>query len=114
MMSLDDKIYAEIGQLLYNSAPDDAKKIIMDTELSPEGDCCQFKYDYINSADEMNWFSPQENDGLTNERIRELLVSLRQFFVENIHLKQPPHWSGCIVTVDVEKMKLNVDFKYED
>ncbi|PHM29424.1 hypothetical protein [Xenorhabdus innexi] len=110
-MSLDDKIYAEMGQLLYNAAPDDAKKIIMDAKLSLDGNCCQFKYDYINDNNDKNWFL---SDGLTNHQLRELLVSLRQFFVENIHSEQPPHWSGCIVTVDVEKMKINVDFKYED
>ncbi|NHB63733.1 immunity protein YezG family protein [Photorhabdus sp. RW14-46] len=113
-MSLDDKIYAEIGQLLYNAAPDHAKKIIMDTELSPEGDYCQFKYDYMDANDEIRWFSPKDNGGLTNEKLRELLVSLRQFFVENIHSKQKPHWTGCIVVIDVEKMKLNIDFKYND
>ncbi|KGM27451.1 hypothetical protein KS18_15160 [Photorhabdus luminescens] len=111
-MSLDDKIYAEIGQLLYNAAPDNAKKIIMDTELSLEGDCCQFKYDYIDSNDEMRWFLPE--DGIIDHRLRELLVTLRQFFIENIHSEKKPHWSGCIVTVDVEKMKLNIDFKYDD
>ncbi|WP_426576247.1 hypothetical protein ACP179_17260 [Xenorhabdus stockiae] len=111
-MSLDDKIYTEIGQLLYNSAPNDAKKIIMDAKLSLDGNCCQFKYNYINNSDEKHWFLPE--DGPTEHNLRELLVSLRQFFVENIHSEQPPHWSGCIVTVDVEKMKINVDFKYED
>ncbi|REF26078.1 hypothetical protein BDD26_0650 [Xenorhabdus cabanillasii] len=111
-MSLDDKIYAKIGQLLYNTAPDDAKKIIMDAQLSLDGNCCQFKYDYINNNHDKHWFLPE--DGLIDHQLRELLVSLRQFFVDNIHSEQPPHWSGCIVTVDVEKMKLNVDFKYED
>ncbi|PHM29437.1 immunity protein YezG family protein [Xenorhabdus innexi] len=111
-MDLDDEIYAEMGQLLYNAAPDDAKKIIMDAQLSSDGRCCQFKYNYINDSNDKQWFLPE--DGLTDHKLRELLVSLRQFFVDNIHSEQPPHWSGCIVTVDVEKMKINVDFKYED
>lgn len=111
-MSLDDEIYKEIGQLLYNSAPDDAKLIIMDAELSPEGDSCRFNYDYINDNNEKKWFLPE--DGLTDQRLRELLVSLREFFIENFKSKQKPFWHGCIVKLDIEKSEINIEFKYDD
>lgn len=111
-MSLDDEIYKEIGQLLYNSAPDDAKLIIMDAELSPEGDSCRFNYDYINDNNEKKWFLPE--DGLTDQRLRELLVSLREFFIENFKSKQKPFWHGCIAKLDIEKSEINIEFKYDD
>ncbi len=111
-MSLDDEIYSEIGQLLYNSAPDDAKLIVMDAELSNEGDSCHFNYDYINMNGEENWFLPEQ--GLTDQRLRELLVMLRTFFVENFKSQKKPFWHGCVVTLDVEKSEINIDFKYDE
>ncbi|MEN4831403.1 hypothetical protein [Pantoea vagans] len=111
-MSLDGEIYRKIGQLLYNSAPDNAKFIIMDAELTVAGDSCRFNYDYINENDEKNWFLP--DDGLTDQKLRELLVLLRKFFVENFKSKEKPFWHGCIVMLDVEKSEINIDFKYGD
>ncbi|WP_156115477.1 MULTISPECIES: hypothetical protein [Xenorhabdus] len=44
----DDKLYSEIGRILYESAPDNAQKILLDVELSPENDHAKFLYDYTN------------------------------------------------------------------
>ncbi|MDR1845023.1 MAG: hypothetical protein LBR63_14915 [Citrobacter amalonaticus] len=111
-MSLDDAIYREIGQLLYNSAPDGAKLIVMNADLSEEGDSCRFNYDYINENDEKNWFLP--SDGLTDQRLRELLILLRQYFIDNFKSQEKPFWHGCIATLDVEKSEINIDFKYNN
>lgn len=111
-MSLDDEIYREIGQLLYNSAPDGAKVVIMEAELSMEGNSCQFNYDYINTNDEKGWFLPE--DGLIDQKLRELLVSLRQFFIDNFHAQKKPFWHRCIAKLDIEKSEINIDFKYDD
>lgn len=110
-MSMDDEIYKEIGQLLYNSAPDDAKVIIMDAELSAEGDSCRFNYDYVNENGEENWFLPE--DGLIDQRLRELLVSLRKTFMDNFHSKEKPFWHGCTAKLDVEKAEINIAFRYD-
>ncbi|ELV2766839.1 hypothetical protein ACM94E_000984 [Enterobacter cloacae] len=109
-MNLDDEIYKEIGQLLYNSAPGDAKLVIMEAELSPEGDSCHFNYDYINEKNEKNWFLPE--DGVTDQRLRELLVLLRRFFIENFKSKEKPFWHGCIAKLDIPKSEITIDFKY--
>lgn len=84
----------------------------MEAELSMEGDSCRFNYDYINKNDECSWYLPE--DGLTAQKLRELLVSLRQFFVNNFHLQEKPFWYGCIAKLNVEKSEINIDFKYDE
>jgi len=42
-MRNDQEIYKDIGTVLYSIAPDEAKKIIMRAELSPENDHCKYE-----------------------------------------------------------------------
>jgi len=42
------------------------------------------------------------------------LVELRNFFVDNVQSLEKPFWRGCEVTVNVETLRINIDFKYEN
>jgi len=41
-------------------------------------------------------------------------VKLRHYYIENNLTNGRPAWHGCEVTLDVEKMKLSIDFRYDD
>ncbi|WP_210336385.1 hypothetical protein, partial [Rhodomicrobium vannielii] len=56
MQSCDIEICYRIGQLLYDTAPDTARKIVMRAKLAPEGDAVRFEFDSINESGEVNWF----------------------------------------------------------
>lgn len=110
-MRNDQEIYKDIGTVLYSIAPDEAKKIIMRAELSPENDHCKYEYDYLNAADEIQWLTA---GGRANTDILRYLVELRNYYIENNLTNGRPAWHGCEVTLDIEKMKLNIDFRYDD
>jgi len=42
------------------------------------------------------------------------VVELRNFFVDNVQSLEKPFWQGCEVTVNVETLRINIDFKYEN
>ncbi|OKP02089.1 hypothetical protein [Xenorhabdus eapokensis] len=111
-MVSDDEFYSEIGRILYESAPDNAQKILLDVELSPENDHAKFLYDYIDEDGRKKWFLPSSPK--TDDDVIENLVMLRKYYVENNLTNGCPVWYGCLITVDLEKMKINIDFKYED
>lgn len=105
-------IYNDIGSLLVSAAPDSAAKIIMRAELSPEGDHCKSEFDYVDGlSGETNWFNAGAQ---ANADLLDLLVELRTFFVNNISSKQPSFWHACEITVDVETLRIKIDFKYTD
>ncbi|WP_035061210.1 hypothetical protein [Andreprevotia chitinilytica] len=107
MESLDVETCKKIGQLLYDSAPDEAKQVIMRAELSLEGDACRFEYDYVDAEGKIAWFSPEK--GLTAHKLGELLVEHRAFFISQ---NQPP-WKYCEFTLDVEKSKFSIQLSYD-
>ena len=41
------------------------------------------------------------------------LVKLRQYSIDNNLTNGLPAWVGCIVTVDIENTKIDIEFKYE-
>jgi len=41
------------------------------------------------------------------------LVKLRQYFIDNNLAHGNPIWTTCIVTLDIENVKINVKFKYK-
>ena len=49
-----------------------------------------------------------------SERLLDLLVELRNLFVDNFKSQEKPFWHGCEVTVNIETLKINIDFKYEN
>ncbi|CAM3912857.1 immunity protein YezG family protein [Xenorhabdus thuongxuanensis] len=107
----DQELYQKIGQLLVDAGPTDAKKIIVRADLFPERDGCKYEFDYIDKSEELDWFDP---DARAVSDLTDLLEELRSFFIENKQSQETPFWHGCTISLDVEKMKLNMDFKYED
>jgi hypothetical protein len=103
----DIDLCKEIGQCLYNAAPDDAKKIIMKAELSSSGDSCKFEYDYINQQGKEAWFLPE--NGRTAHDLRVLLTQHRDFFVS----QGETAWVSCEFIVDVEKGKFFMNLKHD-
>ncbi|WP_225816018.1 hypothetical protein [Photorhabdus antumapuensis] len=112
MMVSDDELYSEIGRILYEAAPDDAQRILLDVELSPENDHAKFLYDYVDESGCKKWFLPLSPK--TDRDLIENLAMLRKHYVENNLTSGRPVWYGCVVTVDLENMKIRIEFKYED
>ncbi|WP_311763193.1 hypothetical protein [Proteus terrae] len=52
-MKTDQEIYNNIGTLLYNIAPNEAKKINMRANLSVEGNTCEYEYDYLDNENSL-------------------------------------------------------------
>ncbi|MCA6223137.1 immunity protein YezG family protein [Photorhabdus antumapuensis] len=110
-MRSDQEIYKDIGLILYSIVPDEARKIIMRADLSPEGDHCAYEYDYIDNSGNTEWLTA---GGQANTDMLRYLVELRNYYMDNNLTNDRTVWHGCEVTLDVEQMKLNIDFKYED
>lgn len=111
MASREDELYSDIGRILFESAPEDAQMIFLDAELSPENDHAKFLYDYINKQGGKTWFLPgtPATDGLLLDK----LVELRRYYAEQGLTSGFPVWHGCLVTVDLEKMKINLEYRYD-
>lgn len=111
MTSRDDELYSEIGRILFESAPEDAQMIFLDAELSPENDHAKFLYDYADSNGTKTWFLP--GSSAADSLLLDKLVQLRKFYIEQNLTNGRPVWHGCIVTVDLEKMKINLEYRYD-
>ncbi|MGG7448518.1 hypothetical protein ACQ3G7_20880 [Kosakonia oryzendophytica] len=110
-MRTDQEIYNDIGSILLAVVPDTGSKVIMRAELSPENDHCKCEFDYVDKlTGKMNWFSAGAR---ANSDLLDLLVELRNYFLANFNSQEKPFWHGCEVTVDVESLKINIDFKYD-
>ncbi|MEQ5094379.1 hypothetical protein [Proteus terrae] len=110
-MKTDQEIYNNIGTLLYNIAPNEAKKINMRANLSVEGNTCEYEYDYLDNENSLKWFTA---GGVANTHMLHNLVELRNYYIEHNLTNDLPIWKGCEVTLDLETMKINIDFKYEN
>lgn len=108
-MRSDDDIYNEIGGILFEIAPGGAFKVIMRAQLSQELDSCEFEYDYIDEEGNVAWFTA---GGRANKDILDLLTELRSWYVENKLTRGLPAWIGCEITLDLVKVKINIDFIY--
>ncbi|MHA6913330.1 hypothetical protein ACQUJO_09360 [Ralstonia pseudosolanacearum] len=106
MESKDIEICREVGQLLYDSAPDGAKKIVLRAEISTEGNHAKFEFDSIDSKGEASWFT---GGGALNRSLLGLLVQHRDFFVSQ---NQPP-WKTLSYTLDVEKGRFSIQISYD-
>lgn len=110
-MRNDDDIYNEIGRILFEVAPDGARKIIMRARLSRELDSCEYKYDYIDEQGNVAWFTA---GGRANTDILDLLTELRLWHVENKLTGGLSAWNGLEVVLDLVKSKINIDFFYPE
>ena len=110
MTKTHDQLNNEIGQLLFKSSPNGAKKVIAQLEFSPEMDVCRYLFDYYDQNDELNWYSLDTDiTSLLTDTVREL----RQYYIDNNLTNGLPAWRGCIITVDIENAKIDFEFKYE-
>lgn len=110
-MRKDNDIYNDIGQILFNIAPNDAKKVILQAEFVPEGDVCTFLYDYVDINDDIQWF--ENGSAQASGELMDYLIELKRYTLDNNLTNGHPIWTGCIVTVDIENSKINIEFKYE-
>lgn len=79
-------------------------------EVFPEYDRGKYEFDYIYETDKLNFFDP---DDWAVGDLTELLVQLRKYFVTNKLTSGIGIWSGCEISLVVEKMKLGVEFIYD-
>lgn len=107
----DQVLYQKIGQLLADSGPSDAKKLIVRAELFCERDGCTYEFDYIDKNNKLAWYDP-DNKAISD--LTDTLEELRSFYINNINSEKNSLWRGCEITLDLEKMKISIDFKYED
>ena len=110
MTKTDDQLNNEIGQLLFKSSPNGAKKVIAQLEFTPEMDACTCIFDYYNQNDELNWYTLDTD--ITSPLI-DMVRELRQYYIDNNLTNGLPAWRGCIITVDIENAKIDFEFKYE-
>ena len=110
MTKTDDQLNNEIGQLLFKSSPNGAKKVIAQLEFTPEMDACTCIFDYYNQNDELNWYTL--NSDITSPLIKAVR-ELRQYYIDNNLTNGLPAWRGCIITVDIENAKIDFEFKFE-
>ena len=110
MTKTDDQLNNEIGQLLFKSSPNGAKRVIAQLEFTPEMDACTCIFDYYNQNDELNWYTL--NSDITSPLIKAVR-ELRQYYIDNNLTNGLPVWRGCIITVDIENAKIDFEFKYE-
>lgn len=106
----DQSIYNDIGAVLLSICPKKASKIILCAKLEPENDCGEFIYDYVDKKGRQHCLTKTDD---ASEKLLDLLVELRNYYVENFKSKEEPFWHGCEVTVDVDTLKINFDFKYD-
>ena len=110
MTKTDDQLNNEIGQLLFKSSPNGAKKVIAQLEFTPEMDACTYIFDYYNQNNELNWYTLDTD--ITSPLI-DMVRELRQYYIDNNLTNGLPAWRGCIITVDIENAKIDFEFKYE-
>ncbi|OVZ94939.1 hypothetical protein CBW54_00550 [Yersinia kristensenii] len=111
-MSIENDLYVRIGGALYNEAPENARIILLNAELSPENDHAKFLFDYVDNEGNKDWFSPENPQ--TDSELMDCLIQLRNYYVENNLTNDRPAWHSCEVTFDVEHMKLSIEFQYDE
>jgi hypothetical protein len=108
---MDDRIYHEMGQILFDIAPQGAREIIVDAEITPENDHCKLLFDFVDEAGKTQWFLPPS--GQVDSDIFDLLVQLKQFFATHDLFPEGQQWHGCTIKLLMEKPNIKFDFKYD-
>lgn len=110
-MRSDQHIYNDIGSVLLSVAPNSASKIMMRATVSPENDHCKCEFDYEDMhTGEVSWFSAGAQ---ANSNLLKLFVELRNYFFSNFKSQKKPFWHSCKITIDIETLKINIDFEYD-
>ncbi|MCO7620094.1 hypothetical protein [Pseudomonas guariconensis] len=110
-MSVDDEIYQGIGEVLVAISPADAEVVLVEAELSPEGDHCKLLFDYLDLSGTKQWFLPSSVK--VDSDLLHLFVRLRNFFESYGLYAEGKPWKVCIVELCLRSMKIKIDFKYE-
>jgi hypothetical protein len=107
MRSRDHEICIEISQLLSSMEieEENPEKLLMKYELNEAENKASVSFNYIYKDKKYNL--AVDPDSLT--RISELVLDLRDFFIEN---KQPP-WKGCYLEIDKVTGEMEIDYFYE-
>ena len=105
-----DDLYNKIGQILVNSYPDDAVKIITKIEIVEENDVVTYVFIYFDNKNNRKQFVPDPQ--VTNDIFHSML-ELKKYFLDNNLTNGKPIWVGCIVEIDIKNSKINFEFKYE-
>jgi len=109
-MRNDSDIYNDIGAVLLKIAPKGSCRILMRASLSRDSDSCEYEYDSVDNEGKASWFTA---GGRANMDMLGYLVELQNWYVENKLTSGLPVWCGCEVTLDLESMKININFSYE-
>ncbi|MCX8648770.1 hypothetical protein J3U21_00270 [Gilliamella sp. B2776] len=107
---MNNDIYNKIGGILITSAPDDSKKIIARIEITGTNDVGTYTFNYINSLGNIKNYRPVSR---ARDDLFDAILELKKYMLENNLTNGKPIWAGCIVTVDLESSKINIEFKYE-
>ena len=105
-----DDLYNRIGQILVNSYPDDAVKIITKIEIVEENDVATYVFIYFDNKNNRKQFVPDPK--VTND-IFHTMLELKKYFLDNNLTNGKPIWVGCIVEIDIKNSKIDFEFKYE-
>ncbi|WP_392551199.1 hypothetical protein RHO14_06800 [Orbus wheelerorum] len=107
---MKNDIYNKIGGILINSSPNDSKKIIAKIEISESNDVGTYTFNSTDFFDKSESYRPisQARDDLFSA-----MLELKKYTIDNNLTNGNPIWVGCIVTVDIENAKINIEFKYE-
>lgn len=109
---MDDQVlYQEIGQLLVDAGPVNARKIIVRAKIFQNDDGGRYEFDYVDDTGSLSWFSP---DGRAIGDLTEALIKLKDYFAKKNLSSGEEIWSECEINLDVKNMKIGIDFKYDE
>jgi hypothetical protein len=106
-MAQEQDVLQEIGQLLVDAGPENASVIVVRVELYPEGNACKYEFDYVDSSDKTDWFSPP---ACAVGDLTELLVKLRNSSL----LSGEAVWTKCQISFNVLSSKLQTIYGYDE
>lgn len=110
-MSEIDALHNKIGQILVDSGPTDAEKMVVRVDLPLDGDMYEYKFNYYDASKDKGWFVPDKN---AIRDLRLTLLEMRQFFVDKDMTNGHPPWVGCEITIDLVNSKINISLDYGD
>ncbi|MCM5696096.1 MULTISPECIES: hypothetical protein [unclassified Leclercia] len=106
-----DHLHNQIAKTLVDAGPADAKKIIARAKLALDGQSCEYEYDYVDQQDNENWFVP---DKLVSYQLRLLLVTMRNYYMQNNMTNGNAPWAGCEMIVEIPAEKIIINLKYDE
>ena len=108
---MDEKgILHKIGQILYESDPVEAQKIIVRAELFVEGDGGRYEFDYVDSSGQIDWFDP---DGRTVRELTNRLLELKANHINSGLCTADSPWSACVIELNLSNVRISFNMSYE-